>query len=81
MEGDKLILSLLARVRTWTEEGRKRKFVSQTRTKLSSRRMETKSNVREQPNLIIVHNRVKRLNPHGVNVPVQNYPFGAIMAP
>lgn len=106
MEEDKLILSLLARVRTWTEE-RKKGFVehlfkytkqqqqnmkrlawtdwevevySQPWTKFSISRMKTKDNFREQPDLIVIHNCVKRLNPHWVNITVQNNPFGSIMA-
>lgn len=58
MEGDKLILSLLARVRTCAGENEeafaddKTQVDSQTWTKLSSRGMETKSNVREQRTLL-----------------------------
>lgn len=29
--------------------------------------------------LIVVHNCVEGLDPHGVNVPVKNDPFGAIV--
>ena len=30
--------------------------------------------------LIVIHDSVERLYPHGVNISIQNYPFGAIIA-
>lgn len=74
MEEDKLILSLLARVRTCAGEKKNDGCVADMDhvcsliwTKVGEA---TRDNLRIQTDLIIIHNRIERLDPHGVNIPI-----------
>lgn len=35
--------------------------------------------IHQQPYLIIIHDCIQRLNPHGINVSIQHYPFGTVV--